>query len=248
MVLNNSLELIAQNAVNFNEMKKWTFPNPESTTSVLMNSVNYYFTLNYAQPEEYRFSHDSVFLARQVFELFPDSLKEATCLDLCAGCGIVGLDFLYHCKAAGLPMPVNFDFLEVQNIYREYFEENLQGFGSGLPTVNFLNENYDILKSESYRSRYDLILSNPPYFRMNQGILSPSEFKNRCRFFLDSDFKNLIEAINNALKPKGSAYILMRDLKEHGLSPLSEARKILGDQRSISVVGDIRGTLLVLIK
>lgn len=213
-----------------------------------MNSINPYFTFNYAQPEEYRFSHDSVFLARKVFELHPGELQDVTALDLCAGCGIVGLDFLYHCKSAGKLMPTRFDFLEVQDIYHEYFQQNLTNFGSKLPPVNFLNQNYDVLKSESNKSQYDLILSNPPYFRVNQGILSPSEFKNRCRFFIDSDFKNLIDAINNALKPQGSAYILLRDLQNHGVNPLDEARKLLGEERSISVVADIRGTPLVLIK
>ncbi len=211
-------------------------------------SVNHYFTFNYVQPEEYHFSHDSVFLARQVFESFTDDLQNMTALDLCAGCGIVGLDFLFHCKSAGKRMPASFDFLEVQSIYREYFEQNLHGFGSRLPLVNFLNHNYDILKAEYNQYRYDLIMSNPPYFRVNQGILSPSEFKNRCRFFIDSDFKNLIEAIDNTLKPHGSAYILLRDLQNHGVNPLDEARKILGGKRSISVVDDIRGTPLVLIK
>ncbi len=213
-----------------------------------MNSINPYFTFNYTQPEEYRFSHDSVFLARKVFELFPGELEGFSALDLCAGCGIVGLDFLYHCKSAGKIMPASFDFLEVQSIYHEYFKKNLLEFGSKLPLINFLNQNYEILKDESNQHRYDLIVSNPPYFRVNQGILSPSGFKNRCRFFIDSDFKNLIEAIDNTLKPHGSAYILLRDLQNHGVNPLNEARKILGGMRSISVVDNIRGTPLVLIK
>lgn len=213
-----------------------------------MSSQNLHFTFNYAQPEEYRFSHDSVFLARQVFELFSGNLKDAVGLDLCSGCGIVGLDFLFHCKTTGLNLPEHFDFVEVQNIYREYFEENCQRFGADLPSLNFINENYEILKSESYQGRYDLIMSNPPYFRVNQGMPSPSEFKNRCRFFIDSDFKNLIEAIHNALKPGGSAFILLRDLQHHGVNPLFEARKILGDKRLVSIVADIRGTPLVLIK
>lgn len=212
-----------------------------------MNSKNPHFTFNYVQPAEYHFSHDSVFLARQVFEFYPVDLQDARGLDLCSGCGIVGLDFLYHCKTAKRALPSQFDFLEVQNIYQKYFEENCQRFGPDLPTVNFLNKNYEILKSEVYRAHYDVILSNPPYFRVNQGILSPSEFKNRCRFFIDSDFKNLIEAIRNALKPEGRAFILLRDLKHHGASPLDEARKILADERTISIVGNIRGTPLALI-
>lgn len=215
---------------------------------VEMSSQNPHFTFNYVQPEEYRFSHDSVFLARKVFELFPGNLQDAIALDLCAGCGIVGLDFLYHCKTVGRDLPAHFDFLEVQNTYREYFEQNSQRFGDDLPPVNFLNENYEILKSEIFQNRYDLILSNPPYFRVNQGILSPSEFKNRCRFFIDSDFQNLIEAIHKTLKPEGSAYILLKDLLHHGVSPLEEAKKILGKERTISIVADIRGTPLAIIK
>jgi tRNA1Val (adenine37-N6)-methyltransferase len=213
-----------------------------------MNSINPYFTFNYAQPEEYHFSHDSVFLARKVFELLPKNLEGSAGLDLCSGCGIVGLVFLYHYKSAALPMPAVFDFLEVQNIYRTYFEENVRSFGADLPTVNFLNQNYDTLKSKEFQHKYDFILSNPPYFRMNQGILSPSEFKNRCRFFIDSDFKSLIEGINNCLKPQGSAFILLRDLKKHGVDTLSEAQMILAGERSVSVIADIRGTPLVLIK
>ncbi|MFV8258812.1 methyltransferase [Bdellovibrio bacteriovorus] len=212
-----------------------------------MSSLNPHFTFSYSQPEEYRFSHDSVFLARQVFELMSEDLSPRTALDLCSGCGIVGLDFLYHCKQEQRPYPANFDFMEVQEVYRDHFEKNLTAFGDNLPSVNFVNQNYESLLTPEFSGRYDLILSNPPYFRINQGKLSPSEFKNRCRFFIDSDFTNLIRGIDAALKPQGRAYILLRDLQDHGWNPLEEARRLLHGRREIQKVADIRGTPLVLI-
>lgn len=166
-------------------------------------------------------------------------------LDLCSGCGIVGLDFLFHLRDYGTPLFSRFDFMEVQRIYTNHFEENRQRFGIGLPDTRLLLENYDVLKTPAFRQSYDLILSNPPYFRPGQGKMSPSEFKNRCRFFIDSDFQNLILGIDQALKPEGRAYILLRDLQDHGWNPLDEARRLLTDRREITVVADIRGTPVV---
>jgi tRNA1Val (adenine37-N6)-methyltransferase len=209
-----------------------------------MSSLNLHYTFQYIQPEEYRFSHDSVFLARKVFEINQADLGGFRGLDLCSGCGIVGLDFLFHCKTNSRAMPESFDFIEVQDVYEKYFNENKKAFGSGLPTVHFLIWNYEKLKEDKSRERYDLIICNPPYFRPDQGSLSPSEFKNRCRFFIDSDFRGLLEGIGNSLKPKGSAYVLLRDLKAHGADTLEEAKKILSSNH-IEVVADIRGTSLI---
>ena len=87
-----------------------------------MSSVNRYPTFEYSQPEEYRFSHDSVFLARKVYELFKDKdLSSLQGLDLCAGCGVIGLDFLYHCWHETGQTVKSFDFIEVQAVYKDHF-------------------------------------------------------------------------------------------------------------------------------
>lgn len=211
-----------------------------------MSSINPYYTFEYSQPEAYRFSHDSVFLARQVFEIYQrGELSSMRGLDLCAGCGIVGLDFIFHCKKTWNVTPLSFDFLEVQDIYREHFQENLRRLGPVDSQIHFINRNYSHLISTNAEQRagaYDLILCNPPYFRLGQGKMSPSEFKNRCRFFIDADFNTLLRAIENSLSLKGNAYVLLRNLQEHGWNALKEAQSILSSSTRIEKVGEIRGT------
>jgi len=174
-------------------------------------------------------------------------IKAQTVLDLCSGCGIVGLDYLFHCHKELGNSPLKADFMEVQDIYFEHFEKNVTAVNSPTP-CQFLKVNYAELTSPRFHEKYDLILSNPPYFRVGHGKLSPSEFKNRCRFFIDSDFKALIQGIENALKPGGSAYVLLRDDKDHGYSPMTEARHFLSENCLIAAIEDIRGTAVARIQ
>ena len=191
-----------------------------------MNSINPHYTLHYSQPESYHFSHDSNFLAREVSEIIlKESLNCETVLDLCSGCGVLGMDLLIHLNNKNSVKII--DFLEIQEIYRVHFLKNIQSLKqrlSGLPKMNFLQKNYNQLSNDS--SQYDLIICNPPYFRPGHGILSGSDFKNRCRFFIDSDFKSLITGISYSLKLGGVAFILIKSLTEHGINIESESTKL----------------------
>ncbi|MBO9665981.1 MAG: RsmD family RNA methyltransferase [Bdellovibrio sp.] len=212
-----------------------------------MSSINPHFTFNYSQPEEYRFSHDSVFLARRVFEMYQSQdIASLRGLDLCAGCGVIGLEFLFHCRKEHSQVPQAFDFLEVQSeTYQVHFAKNIENLAGIATELSFVPENYNVLTQERFQNFYDLILCNPPYFFAGQGTLSPSEFKNRCRFFLDSDFANLIKGIQNSLKPEGKAYLLLREQTQHGWSAFQEAAQLIGPRLRISHLGDIRGTSFV---
>ena len=214
-----------------------------------MSSVNLHYTFNYSQPEEYRLSHDSVFLSRQVFENLESlDLTGAAGLDICAGAGVVGMDFLFHRRKALQTLPATFDFLDVQDVYIPHFTENKKRLGDIPTELNFLLRNYNDLQTEQFRHKYDLILSAPPYFLPSQGKLSPSDFKNRCRFFMDSDLRNLLLGINHSLKQSGQAFILLRDLPEHKYNVISEAEKICEGLMDFAVLGDIRGTHFVGLK
>lgn len=207
-----------------------------------MSSINPYYTLSYVQPDEYQFSHDSVFLARRVFELVQSENKNPKkVMDLCSGCGVIGIDYLVHLQNAGLPAPQKIDFLEVQSVYHPYFAKNI----SQIQKVNlfeFLTINYSQVSNyKELESQYDLILCNPPYFQKEMGVLSSSEFKNRCRFFIDSDVDHLFKAIRYLLSPNGCAYILLKDLSQNGIS-MQEQLKNYSDQLHFTFLEKIRTT------
>ncbi len=210
-------------------------------------SKNDIYTYDYFQPEEYKFSLDSVFLAQKVAKLIKDApnLADWRTLDLCAGCGIIGLELSLHQKEL-----MNIDFLEIQEIYQSYFDKNVDMIypQPGQMKLNFLMQNYQNLLQSEFENNYDLIVSNPPYFFKGEGLLSPSEFKNRCRFFLDSDFKTLIKAILFVLKPKASAFILVRKGDHHGRIPLEEIKKILNEKALAQVIDHVRGTDIIQIQ
>ena len=186
-------------------------------------SKNTLYSYNYHQPEDYRFSLDSVFLAQKVAGVLKNHPDQANLrvLDLCSGCGVIGLELNFHLKTLN-----KIDFLEIQDVYRPYFDKNVLQAQSADSDFNFLNMNYESLLDSPYKDKYDVIVSNPPYFFIGEGFLSPNEFKNRCRFFIDSDFKKLIASVIFALKPLGQAFLLVRPGSHHGRSLHEEIIKL----------------------
>lgn len=208
-----------------------------------MNEINTRYTFHYSQPEEYRFSLDSIFLAQKVASILEKEghVAQKSFLDLCSGCGVVGLELAIYCCDVR-----KIDFMEVQAIYKKHFEENCSKLFPSEKEMNFLHLNYEsCLQEKEFSERYDVILSNPPYFFQGEGLYSPSEFKNRCRFFMDSSFEKLIESILFMLRPNGRAFVLIRDGKHHGRTLVQEVQKLVSGRASACVIDNVRGTNVV---
>jgi tRNA1Val (adenine37-N6)-methyltransferase len=203
------------------------------------------FTYQYTQPDEYRFSMDSILFAEYLANVLQAHarLADLQVLDVCAGCGVIGLELSFY-----RPELRHIDFVEVQAVYEPFFQHNISLVNNPALQLTWYLLNYEALLDEAWSNRYDLIISNPPYFQPQQGILSPSEFKNRCRFFLDSTFKHFILAITNALKSQGQAYFLLRPLHQHGFDSFAATVGYLeGAPATATKVACIRGTDVICI-
>jgi tRNA1Val (adenine37-N6)-methyltransferase len=206
------------------------------------------FTYSYDQPDEYHFSLDSIEMPLQVSQhlrKYHSDLPSLKVLDLCAGCGVVGFEFHFH-----LPEVAQIDFLEVQDVYQSYFESNLGKVKAGirrdsLTQFQFFNLNYNQLMGSALEGQYDVVLCNPPYFEKDQGLLSPSDFKNRCRFYLDSDFSTLVESMLSSLKPGGASFFLLRPLSEHKKNLLKSLESLVSGRADLQMLVPIRGTSLI---
>lgn len=208
------------------------------------DTLNTIYSYKYHQPKEYRFSLDSVFLAQKVAQILkthpaPEKLQV---LDLCSGCGVIGLELNFHFKAIK-----KIDFLEIQEVYLPFFDKNVEQAQSIDSDFKFLNMNYSELINEAYQEKYDVIVSNPPYFFVGEGLLSPNEFKNRCRFFIDSNFPKLITAIFNSLKTSGRAFLLVRPGRHHGRDLHDEIKNLTKGSMRVEIIDEVRGTNIVLL-
>lgn len=201
----------------------------------------------YSQPADYRFSHDSIELAQRVAAiLHKNAGAPVRILDLCAGCGVVGLEIARILPGARLAI----DFNEIQGLYRPHFEANYEWIrgsrekrqpGASLE-IRWLEMNYEDLLGPEFSDLYDLVVANPPYFDREHGSRPPSDFKARCRFFLDSDFTTLWRVVRHVLKLEGEAYILVRDQTNHGSDRETTLRTVLSDFGEWQGLDPIRGT------
>lgn len=182
---------------------------------------------------------DSVLLAEFVAREIGDIAitPEFQALDLCAGCGVVGFELASH-----VPALKKFDFIEVQPIFEAYFQKNKQLTGKS--DFRFLNYNYEtMLLSEG--EKYDLIISNPPYFSKEEGKLSGHPIQDRARFFLDSTFEGLLKTVVHLLRPNGQAYLLVKSGEKHGRDLLRVVQLTLMGGAVATIATDIRGTCVL---
>jgi tRNA1Val (adenine37-N6)-methyltransferase len=159
------------------------------------------YMLDYAQPDFYHFSSDSIDLVNYIYE-HHDSKHVKRYLDVCSGCGVIGIELSQKIHVENLAL------CEIQSEYIPFIKSNLQFLPEHTKT-QIINSDICDVKED----RFDLITINPPYFRDSSSRLSPDKNKNKCRIYAEFELKEIVRASLKLLSPSGNLYIVIREDK-----------------------------------
>ncbi|MGE0631353.1 MAG: methyltransferase [Pseudobdellovibrionaceae bacterium] len=202
-------------------------------------SPGHLFTLKYSQPEDYHFCLDSILTPKFVAETFslPD---QATVLDLCAGCGVIGFEYLFQ-NQEELKKIKKVAFIEKQIEFQLHYNLNRNLFAEKCKSdLQFEWISQSLSGDLELKEQFDLILCNPPYFFADEGKVPPNHFKAECHFFISLNPEILLRSVLKLLKSNGAAFILVKKPDKW-----QNAFEALKNDICHQKVAMIRGTLLV---
>ena len=159
----------------------------------------------YEQPDFYRFNEDSIRLVRWILE---QGLRPENILDLGAGSGVIGIELARSLK------PKELTLLEVQKEFSSSLEINCRRF---LQDVTSYSIHIDSFFNFSPSSKYDLIVSNPPYYLPGRGEIAHHHNRAVARSFLVDSWSVLLNKILASLSLEGRAFIVLK--KQNDLMP-----------------------------
>jgi tRNA1(Val) A37 N6-methylase TrmN6 len=154
---------------------------------------------DYSQPDFYKFNQDSIQLVNWVAQ------KKKTAkniLDLCAGCGVIGIELANKFAADSLTL------VEMQKDYLPHIQLNLTHMLNSKIESHVFMESLGTWKTSN---TFDLIVCNPPYFLPGHGEVSQDARKHHARTFVIDDWNMLIGSINALLEREGQAFIVVRN-------------------------------------
>ncbi|WP_170018976.1 methyltransferase [Campylobacter sp. RM16190] len=149
------------------------------------------------QPKKgYRYNSDTMML----YDFVSKTKPKGKVLDVGCGCGILGL-LLKRDFAS-----INIDLLDIQEPNINLAKQNAD---SNSIEANFITADFSNFKSDK---RYDLIVSNPPFYH-DGSKRSENEHIKISRYNEFLPLENLIKSSNSLLKPHG-AFVFCYDAKQ----------------------------------
>ena len=167
---------------------------------------------DYKQPSFYRFSEDSIILAKHAIESLS---KESKVLDVFAGCGVVGLE-IFHRAADKIQSLTS---VELQVSFRESLLQNIARAKSKNRKTEITVLFKDFQQLHFDKEYFDLIVANPPYFTAGSGRSSSDEKRQLCRFRNGFEFEEIFLFVEKYLNKEGKFIFCCRENLE-SLRPL----------------------------
>lgn len=148
------------------------------------------------QDEElYKFTADAISLAK-----FCNIKQSDIILDMCAGNGVVGL-YAYSikacCKIYFNDIQPNMCDLILKNIRHNNLENQCQVICKDLAQLQLAD----------FAKPLDVIVCNPPYFKLNSGEIKENINIAMCRHEISTNLEKIISKSSELIKDKGKFYL-----------------------------------------
>ncbi len=168
---------------------------------------------NYHQPSFYHFSQASIHLANQAVSLSSHK-KEISLMDLCAGSGVVGLEyFLNHPHMNQIKRVA---FCDVQEECCEVIKKNIDNLEMLSPLFRAVEKNiYPLPMSQlktdpSLQEQFNILVCNPPFYHREKGKNPLNKNRAISHFYYYDSRDELYRVIYHLLQQQGEAFILGR--------------------------------------
>lgn len=155
-------------------------------TEFLFNNISIF------QSEDYKFSADSINLAKFVKLKNDDSV-----LELCAGCGVIGFCLL------DLHQFKDIQFVDILASMCEVIDKNIKH--NNIKNARVLCGNLKDLSPETFDKKFDVIVFNPPYYKQNAHHQKDT-VKNIAYAENTAKFEDIIAVSKKLTKSNGNIY------------------------------------------
>ncbi|MFQ6724017.1 MAG: tRNA1(Val) (adenine(37)-N6)-methyltransferase [Clostridia bacterium] len=150
----------------------------------------------YQDEDLYKFTSDSIKLAK-----FCNIKSTDNVLDMCAGCGVIGL-YAYSIN------PFNkIYFNDIQPKMCDIINQNIQ-LNNLQNKSKVICKNLKDLNLNDFDKKLDIIICNPPYFKLNGKINQENDIAI-CRHEIETNLEGIIYKASQLLKTKGKFYLVL---------------------------------------
>ena len=148
--------------------------------------------------EGFCFGIDSVLLSS-----FAKNIKNAKVIDLGTGTGIINI------LLSGKTNNCNFTGVEIQEEVAEMACRSIK-LNNLEDRIKIINESILNLKNTFKRKEFDVVVTNPPYKKINTGIINKQDKKIISRHEITASLEDFIQIASYLLKDYGEFYMVHR--------------------------------------